>query len=133
MDITLYRTYYTTGTNGALFINGALICYTIELPWLNNKPKQSCIPEGRYELVHRWSPKFEHHLLVTGVPHRSLILLHPANDAVKELKGCIAPVLVLTAPGRGNSSRRALTKLLKAIKHYPCEEPIFITIKKQTQ
>ena len=46
------------------------------------------------------------------VPNRSCILLHPANDAVKELSGCIAPVNLLTGIGNGINSKLALQKLL---------------------
>lgn len=31
------------GTNGELLYNGKRISFTIELPWLNNKPQISCI------------------------------------------------------------------------------------------
>lgn len=89
-----------------------LICYTIELPWLSNQPRISCIPEGKYELTRRYSQKFGWHLLVNTVPNRELILIHPANDAVRELKGCIAPVSILTAEGKGRDSKLALKKLM---------------------
>lgn len=113
MELELIRTYFPNGTNGELRLadnKKGIICYTIELPWLANKQSVSCIPEGRYELTKRYSPKFGHHLLVNDVKERELILIHPANDAVKELKGCIAPVSVCTGEGRGNNSRLALKK-----------------------
>lgn len=40
-----------------------------------------------------------------------MILIHPANIAKTELKGCIAPVTKLTGEGRGELSRKAFTKL----------------------
>ena len=46
-----------------------------------------------------------------NVPGRDLILIHPANDAKKELLGCIAPVSKHTGIGKGSSSRKALEKL----------------------
>ena len=95
MELVLYRTYNAEGTTGDLYIDGVFICHTIELPWLDNEPRRSCIPEGRYALQKRCSPKFDDHLLVTGVKNRSMILLHPANHATKELSGCIAPVVHL--------------------------------------
>ena len=75
--------------------------YSIELPWKENQTGVSCIPEGRYELVKRWSPKFLRHLQVMNVPGREYILIHPANEALQELKGCIAPVCFLTGAGKG--------------------------------
>ena len=41
----------------------------------------------------------------------SLILFHPANNAMKELNGCIAPVTKLSGPGLGLLSRKAFEKL----------------------
>jgi hypothetical protein len=40
-----------------------------------------------------------------------LILFHPANNALRELKGCIAPVTKLSGPGLGLMSRKAFAKL----------------------
>ena len=92
MELELIRTYYPTGTNGKILYQDRLMMYSIELPWKENLARVSCIPEGRYELVKRWSPKFDRHLQVMNVPQRETILIHPANDAMQELKGCIAPV-----------------------------------------
>lgn len=111
MHVMLYRTYDASGVNGALFIDAALECYTIELPWQNNMPNRSCIPEGTYVLKGRYSPRHGRHLEITGVKGRSLILIHPANNALAELKGCIAPVTQLTGPGRGILSRMAFERL----------------------
>lgn len=130
MELILIRTYYPNGTNGTVYCNGATICHTIELPWRENLPQRSCIPEGRFELRWRKSARWGRHLHVTGVPNRSWILLHPANDALKELRGCIAPVTILTAPGRGSCSHLALARLLDVVRQACCEEPIFLTIQK---
>ena len=46
-----------------------------------------------------------------NVPGRDLILIHPANDAKRELLGCIATVTNHTGIGKGSSSRKALEKL----------------------
>jgi hypothetical protein len=48
--ITIFRTYYPDAVNGELFIGEEFQCYAIELPWLNNQPSRSCIPEGKYVL-----------------------------------------------------------------------------------
>ena len=111
MVLVLKRTYFPEGTQGVLEWNGTLVCYTIELPWLNNQRRISCIPEGEYILQQRFSPKFGWHLHLINVLGRDLILIHPANDAKKELLGCIAPVTELTGIGKGSSSRIALKKL----------------------
>ncbi|TDD74642.1 DUF5675 family protein [Flavobacterium caseinilyticum] len=111
MVLMLKRTYFPEGTQGVLEWNGTIVCYTIELPWLGNQKRISCIPEGEYILRQRFSPKFGWHLHLMNVPGRDLILIHPANDAKKELLGCIAPVTQLTGIGKGSSSRKALKKL----------------------
>jgi len=129
MKLELIRTYYPNGTNGQLLLNGDKLCSTIELAWKNNASQISCIPEGEYELRKRWSPKFGWHLLLMNVPGREYILIHPANDALQELKGCIAPVSFLTGEGKGNGSRMALQKLKEKV--YPVlegNETVLLTI-----
>jgi hypothetical protein len=111
MVLVLNRTYFPEGTQGVLEWNGTLVCYTIELPWLHNQRRISCIPEGEYVLQKRFSPKFQWHLHLRNVPGRDFILIHPANDAKKELLGCIAPVTIHTGIGKGSASRIALEKL----------------------
>lgn len=130
MELELIRCYYTKGTNGLLYINNMFICYTIELPWKDNQPRISCIPEGTYPLTKRYSPKFKQHLLVQGVEGRDVILIHPANDALKQLKGCIAPVTTLTGEGKGSQSRFALQKIITPVlKSLEIKETILLTIK----
>ena len=114
MELELVRTYFPNGTNGELSLDGVRISSTIELPWCENKTLASCIPEGKYELMRRCSARFGWHLQVMNVKNRAMILIHPANDAIKELRGCIAPVSILTAEGKGLRSRIAFEKL-KAI------------------
>jgi hypothetical protein len=130
MELELVRTYFPNGTNGELFYNDNRICFTIELPWLNNEPSISCIPEGKYELEKYFSVHLGNHLHLKAIANRSMIMIHVANDALKELKGCIAPVSILTAEGKGLRSRIALKKILDLT--YPLlekNEPVFLTIK----
>jgi hypothetical protein len=130
MELELIRTYYPEGTNGKIQYRSRLMMYSIELPWKDNLAQVSCIPEGRYELVKRWSLKFNRHLQVVNVSQRENILIHPANDAMHELKGCIAPVSLITGVGKGIRSRVALEALTSLVygaldRHYH----VFITIK----
>jgi Family of unknown function (DUF5675) len=111
MVLILSRTYFPDGTNGKLECEGKLICLTIELPWKNNETKVSCIPEGKYFIKKRYSKKFQWHLEVLDVKNRSLILFHTANNALQQLKGCIAPVTKFSGPGLGLMSRKAFSKL----------------------
>ena len=111
MVIFLTRTYFPNGTNGKLECEGKLISYTIELPWKRNETKVSCIPEGKYFIRKRYSPKFKWHIEIMNVSNRRFILFHPANHALTELNGCIAPVSKLSGPGMGHLSRKAFRKL----------------------
>lgn len=129
MEMHLARQYHAAGVNGQLSAMGYPLCFTIELPWLQNEPLRSCIPEGRYQLVKRYSPKFHWHLHLIDVPGREWILIHPANHALLELKGCIAPVTRLTAPGVGSQSRQALALLMRwADRALLQQEPLLLTI-----
>ena len=133
MELELLRTYCPMGTNGKILLQGRWISYCIELPWKNNHAQVSCIPEGRYELEKRWSPKFLRHLQVMHVKDRDYILIHPANDALHELRGCIAPVSFLTGPGKGTGSRVALKKLTALVfAALDQSKPVFLTIKQDT-
>jgi hypothetical protein len=115
MELELTRTYLPNGTNGKITNAGKHVCFTIELPWKNNQQEISCIPEGRYELAKRYSIQFGWHVQVMNIPHRDLILIHPANNALKELKGCIAPVSILRGEGIGYISRIALKRFLAIV------------------
>ena len=117
MDIRLERTYCPTATHGALTYSGCTIGYTLELPWRDNARNVSCIPEACYPLGKRYSQRFGHHLHVKHVPDRSLILFHPANDAQRELRGCIAPVTRFLREGYGIESRQAT----RAFKQFVCD------------
>lgn len=114
MELTLQRSYFKEGTNSVLFINDTFLGFTIELPWIDNIRNKSCVPEGRYILKARFSEKFRHHLILENVDQRSLILIHAANNAMLELKGCIAPVTYLTGIGKGLSSKPLLDKILSS-------------------
>lgn len=128
-EIRLEREYFLSSVNGSLFVDDEYICKTIELPWLDNFKRRSCIPEGRYEVQPRFSQKFGWHYILENVPNRDLILIHPANNALKELMGCIAPVSVLTGQGIGSSSKKAMDRLyLSLAGHAPNGQRVFITI-----
>ena len=71
-------------------------------------------------------------MILKDVKGRSFILFHPANDALKELQGCIAPVTYLSGIGRGVYSRDAMQKLLSLVyQAKDRKETILLTIKSQ--
>ena len=115
MVLILKRNYFPDGTNGKLECEGKTICNTIELPWKNNERRVSCVPEGKYFLEKRYSAKFKWHIEVKNVANRSGILFHPANNAMQELNGCIAPVTKLSGAGLGLMSRKAFAALKNVV------------------
>jgi len=120
LTLVLKREYHPGGTNGTLYLGDRPLCHTIELPWRDNQRQVSCIPEGRYRLYRHEFPTQGDQLGIADVPGRSAILIHAANDALRELRGCIAPVTKHTAPGKGLHSRIALERIKDAV--YPVLE-----------
>lgn len=67
--------------------------------------------------------------MVCNVPGREEIFIHPANDAMRELKGCIAPVSKIIGEGLGSNSRKAFRKFMDMTLIKSDINPIYITIK----
>ena len=116
--ITLERFAYTPmGTFGRLLFD-EFECYTVERPWLNNKPRESCIPEGTYPLklgvYNRGGyPAYE----VLNVPNRSLIKIHVGNT-IDDVIGCIAPgkdLSFLDGKWGVTGSRKAYNELMSSL------------------
>ncbi len=128
MVIELQRLYRDNWTDGLIFIKGVLLCRSIELRWANNERNVSCVPEGVYPVAIIQHPKFGECLQINGVKGRSGILVHVANDAQKELRGCIAPVFSLIGNGKGQYSRLALNYIIENLKNSG-EKEHFIDIK----
>ena len=61
---------------------------TLELGWLNNQRNISCIPDGEYDVIVRYSKKHGRHLHVTNVKNRTFILIHFGNFN-RDTAGCI--------------------------------------------
>ena len=95
-----------------------LVLKTIELPWRNNQPRVSCIPEGVYLVHFMDSPRLKRKTYrVSNVKGRDGILFHPANFA-SQLLGCIAPCKDFADLNKdgvidGTSSREATSLLEK--------------------
>ena len=80
--------YSDMGTFGKLIFDD-FECYTVERPWRDNIRRESCIPEGAYEIeLGRYNkggyPAYE----LVSVPDRSLIKIHIANT-MDNVLGCI--------------------------------------------
>jgi len=89
MRCTIVRLEYGDNeTIGILALDGAIQCYTLELPWRENQKSVSCIPEGIYEAQRINSPKYGETYQVLDVPGRTEILVHVGNTC-KDSTGCI--------------------------------------------
>lgn len=90
MKVIIERVYLPTETLGSLYIDGVMICKTMELPWKDNARSISCIPEGDYEVI-KQPPKQDRPYPYFRLPYvtgRSGILIHKISY-VSGLKGCI--------------------------------------------
>jgi hypothetical protein len=117
--LSLIRTASTTTqTLGRLSVidpQGKTIfsCVTLELPWLNNQRRISCIPPGTYRIRPRVSQKYGLHLHILNVPNRDWILIHEANF-VHQLQGCIAVGQTIADLNRDGVPDITSSKLTKA-------------------
>lgn len=102
----LERVYLKDRTLGSIYSpQGGIICKTLELPWLDNARKISCVKEGIYPVI--WSPpvladdpdtpfdesggrarRVYEHYIVSDVPGRSGILIHRGSNPTHS-QGCI--------------------------------------------
>ena len=76
------------GTHGVLIDGGVPFALTLEPPWRDNKPFESCIPTGVFVCKFLISPRFGPCYEITGVPDRNHILFHKGNFT-KDTSGCV--------------------------------------------
>jgi len=119
--ITLTRhSYHPAATIGKMRIENSredsyFLFHTIERPWLDNKPFESCIPEGEYIVEPYSSEKYPDVYEIKDVPGRTKILIHVANYA-KDVQGCIG--LGLSLPdnqlmvGKSRDAMRKFKRLM---------------------
>ncbi len=114
-EIKIKRTYLNKGTNGIIYYNEKEVCKCVELPWFDNRPRISCIPEGRYTVFIRETDEYGIHLYIPCVPGRNYILIHAIDLNLRELQGCIVPVLKHTGQGMGTGVKEAMQLLMETI------------------
>jgi hypothetical protein len=89
IDIILCRVHKSDRTVGMLFNTNGLALKTVELPWKDNKPNVSCIPDGIYPYITDFSPNKGRDVLeLRDVPNRSQIQIHAATKP-EHVLGCI--------------------------------------------
>ncbi|MFA5752966.1 MAG: DUF5675 family protein [Bacteroidales bacterium] len=106
-------------TQGELYLNGKLECYTLEDTVREDDiklPGRTAIPAGCYEIAITESPRFKNALLplLLDVPNFTWIRMHAGNDP-EDTDGCIL-VGSVRAKGAVLSSRVALDKLMEKLK-----------------
>ncbi len=94
-------------------------CFTVERPWVDNKRRESCIPEGKYTLkLGMYNRGGYQAYEVMDVPGRSLIKIH-AGNTIDDIVGCIAPGKALGYLERKwgvTSSKKAFQEFMEAMK-----------------
>lgn len=95
--------YGENETIGVLQLADKVLCYTLELPWRDNKNNISCIPEGKYKCI-RGILKGNERWLLQDVPNRTGVFVHGGRTH-RDILGCI-----LTGSGVGyiNDDRAVL-------------------------
>jgi len=106
---------------GSLFIDGELVCNTLERPVYSNRKGIDAIPSGTYVVVLATmssKPAWGLLPLILGVTDRDGIFMHVAN-CPHQLRGCIA-----LGMGRSNkgvySSAKAVSLVVAAITGKKC-------------
>ena len=91
MNIHIYRSYLPFGTFGELWTDDGFHCFTVERPWLDNKPFESCIPEGAYlanRITYSTKTRGMDTFELQDVPDRTSIQIHHGNFP-RNYQGCI--------------------------------------------
>lgn len=63
-------------------------CFTLELPWIDNKPFISCIPSGLYKYKKHNSPTLGNVIHILNVDGRTWIYIHKGNFT-SQIQGCV--------------------------------------------
>lgn len=92
------------GTFGKVTLPDGTSFESLELPWRENKPMVSCIPEGTYVCQSKTSQKFGDVYELKDVPGRAGILIHAGNAAGDESRGRRSDVRGCILLGKSRSS-----------------------------
>lgn len=124
MIIKCYRrSFGERFTEGDLFVDGVLFCYTLEdraIDWTKEKkvPGKTAIPVGKYKVTINRSNRFKRDMIqLLDVPHFEGIRVH-AGNTVADTEGCPLVGMVKTSPNDGyiQESKRAEAKLFAEVK-----------------
>lgn len=76
---------------GKLYLQGRIVCYTLEPAWRNNARGKSCVPSGTYQAYLRYTSlksKREWCIELTNAYPREAIQVHIGNNS-SDTEGCI--------------------------------------------
>lgn len=88
MELKLERRAYLPHVTLGVLTCAQRTWVTLELPWRDNEPFKSCIPDGRYDVRRKSSRRFGETWEVLNVSRREAILFH-AGNTTKDTEGCI--------------------------------------------
>jgi len=117
-DITIETISYEDSTIGRLSSN-EFYCFTLELPWLNNKTDISCVPPNIYKYKKRISPSKKTLVIeLIDVKGRTFIQIHSGNYT-RQILGCCLVGTGITYLDSDNipdviNSKTTLDKLLES-------------------
>ena len=90
MNLTLERFCAAETAVFGRLLAPSFSCFTVERPWLDNRPFVSCIPEGLYPLrPRRYNRGGYETFEIADVPGRTHILIHRGN-LPRHVQGCVA-------------------------------------------
>lgn len=88
-EITIERKLSsTTCTMGYMSVDKKIICYSLELPWVDNLKNISCVPIGSYNGILRYDKKDGWRIQLDNVPNRDAVQIHIGNYT-KNTRGCV--------------------------------------------
>lgn len=125
MRIAIWRQPNSICTPGVCTVDGEYFGVTLELPWKDNRPRVSCIPEGVYSLAITDSFKFKRPMLeILKVPGRAGIRVHNVNSWT-QLRGCIAVAAERPTP---ETIRKGLSTTLQERVHLALKRGETVTL-----
>lgn len=134
MNLTLMRTQYLPEcAKGNLYVEGVLLCFTLEPPLLWDESRdivgKTCAPEGKFRVVSMLSARFSRVVpALLCVPGRTNIEIHPLNLPT-QTEGCIGVGMQwIDAPEIGQSERAFSALMARLIPVWAETEIIELTV-----
>ena len=117
LPIETLGTYFVMRGNEELYR-----CRVVELPWLNNQKRISCIPDGVYPCEKISTKKHPNSFLINKVPNRDAIMIHVGNFATGkkvDTEGCQCPGLrFIDLDDNGTLDVDGSVIAMKALNHF---------------